>query len=98
MTEADDQGKLLRWCASRGLFARKLTCAGHRGWPDIFVGSPFTHQTLFIEMKAPNGVMSAHQKMTGNMLRKCGLNHVVCWSVEEAKLIIKSYCLAKDTA
>lgn len=97
MTEADDQAKLLKWCNEKmGLLARKLECVGNRGWPDIFVASPHTHQSVFIELKVKGGKLTQAQKVVGERLRKAGQNYAVCWSLEEAKMVVTSYCAPKE--
>jgi hypothetical protein len=46
---------------------------------------------LFIEMKAPDGVLSPAQKIMLPELEKQGYHTAVCWTMEDAQRVIQDY-------
>ena len=73
--------------------AVKLKRMGYKaGTPDIMIFEPARlFHGLFIELKTAKGVVSKHQKDYLVALRQRDYKAEVCWSVDEAKEMIKDY-------
>lgn len=74
--------------------ARKLKAEGVRaGASDLFLALPVPHGPagLWIEMKAPKGVVSPAQKDFMDLMQWAGFRAIVCYSAEEAITEIKNY-------
>lgn len=68
----------------------KWVCPGVRGVPDQIVLFP-NGQTVFVEIKRPNGTLRKSQEKMTQMLR--GLNQQVyaCYSKGQADLLVKEF-------
>lgn len=82
----------MAWCRSQGLYAWKVQAVANRGFPDVFICSPFTHDSVFIEMKTEKGRSTPLQRLIGEQLTRGGQNHYVCNSLEMAKSVVTSIC------
>jgi hypothetical protein len=89
MLEAAAQARLVRWCKSKGLLARKVHSPSARGFPDLLVASPHTRRVMFLEMKARDGRLSRPQKRTIAALQACGVFVGVPRSFADAVLMIE---------
>jgi hypothetical protein len=94
-TEHRMQAAFCKWLRARGIFHFAIPNGGARnaitgkrlkdegvlaGVPDLFLPG----LRLFIEMKAPNGRLTAAQEECHRMLEECGYRIAVCRSMEEA--------------
>ena len=62
------------------------------GWPDLFIpGRSGEYCGLFIEMKTPDGTVSAEQKKIHEELKKRWYSVVVCRSVQDVIEAVKNY-------
>ena len=62
------------------------------GVPDLFLPVPRTNwHGLYIELKAPKGVISAVQRTVMGRLAAQGYLCVVCWGWEPARGVIEAY-------
>ena len=74
--------------------ARKLKAEGVKpGASDLFLALPVPHGPagLWIEMKAPDGVVSPNQKDFIELMQWAGYRAIVCWSADEAITEITNY-------
>ena len=74
--------------------ARKLKAEGVKpGASDLFLALPIPHGPagLWIEMKAPKGIVSTAQKDFIELMQWAGFRAIVCWSVDEAMAEIVKY-------
>lgn len=73
--------------------ARKLKLMGYRaGTPDLLILEPRGgFHGLFIELKAPGGRMSDHQKEFIFLLNTKGYHATVCFGFNDAEAAINSY-------
>jgi hypothetical protein len=94
-TEHRMQAAFCKWLRAKGVFHFAIPNGGARnaitgkrlkdegvlaGVPDLFLPG----LRLFIEMKAPNGRLTAAQKECHRMLEGCGYRVAVCRSIGEA--------------
>ena len=68
-TEKDLQVYLIKECKKLGCVAGKVEMTGARGFPDVFIRTPWS--VLLVEVKHPNGTgkLSRHQQ---NFIAKLG--------------------------
>lgn len=78
---------LVRLCKDYGIQQRKLSWEGRVGAPDRFLFMPGAH--CFIELKSPNGKLSAVQKREISRMRENGLVVHVARSEDDVDEIIK---------
>ena len=74
--------------------ARKLKAEGVKsGVSDLFLALPVPNGPagLWVEMKAPDGVVSQNQEDFIYLMRWVGYRAIVCWSVDEAVDEITKY-------
>lgn len=63
-----------------------------KGWPDLFFPLPNRNfHGLFIEFKSVGEKEKVHQKELRMRLEKLGYKCFVCWSVEEAIIVLEVY-------
>lgn len=79
--EKDIEAYLVRKVKERGGVAYKFTSPAHRGVADRVVCLP--GQTWFVEVKAPNGRLTALQTLFGREMERLGQNYTVLWSKED---------------
>lgn len=82
--ESTLQTKILNDLRSMGkdCVAFKIMKASEDGVPDIFF-TTFKTGAVFIECKAPNGVISPKQKAMIQWLNGCGVKAYECWGIND---------------
>lgn len=74
----------------RGMHLKRMGVRS--GTPDYFLAVPrHGKHGVFIEMKAPEGKISAEQKLAAEELRKQGYEVVFCYSTDAARAVIEAY-------
>ena len=88
-TEKALQSYLFRKCEKAGIYCRKMSSPGRRGFPDVLL-KRWGFNTLLVEVKTPagTGVLSALQVREIALLREHGMQVEVISSKEEVDAII----------
>lgn len=55
MGESKLQKKCCDYARNWGVLARKVHVERRKGWPDLLLIFPYTGETVYVEMKNPNG-------------------------------------------
>jgi len=79
--EKEIEAYLVRRVKERGGVAYKFTSPAHRGVADRVVCLP--GQTWFVEIKAPNGRLTALQTLFGREMERLSQHYIVLWSKED---------------
>lgn len=87
--EANVERLFVQRASERGWTVRKIIWVGRRGAPDrvLLRGPP--PGIIFVELKAPRGVLEAHQKREHTRLRAMGFAVVVLWNTAEVERFFK---------
>lgn len=90
MRERDIEAYLRSKVASLGGVALKFTSPGYVGVPDRLLLLP-GGKILFVELKAPHGVLSERQKRTHDRFRSLGFTVYVCFDYEQVDSVLRIY-------
>lgn len=82
VTENKIERYLIEGIEERGGECLKWVSPGRRGVPDRIVLMP-TARIVFVETKAPLGVLKSWQKRCHSMLRRFGFRVEVLWTLEQ---------------
>ncbi len=91
------ESKLQRKCGKEAkehhIIVRKINADSNRGWPDLLLIFPNTGETVYVEMKNPNGkgVLSSSQKLEHDKIKAQGASVYTCDSLVTFNLIIKRH-------
>lgn len=72
LTEQKIQSKIIKKLKEKGYFVLKLIKTNKNGYPDLIAVKE--NETIFIEVKRPDGVLSELQKVRIKELRSRGIN------------------------
>ena len=86
--ESKLQSKIIKLLEADGWLVVKTIQLSKNGFPDIFAFRSGT--TIFIEVKAPNGIRSELQKYRIEQLTKQGFTAFFCDNLADFKAIIRS--------
>ena len=89
-TQREKMGAMLKRMGQRSGVPDLFLATGKRGEVSWGMGRPIFHG-LFLELKAPNGVVSPEQKILLAELQKQGYSTAVCWTLEDAQKVISDY-------
>lgn len=81
-TEAKLQAAFLAAAKLLGVYARKVKCSGHRGFPDVFLA--YRGEVALVELKTLRGRTSYMQENEIFALRQQKVNVAVLYSYEDA--------------
>ena len=81
MKEADVEGHLQWAIAMRGGMTVKVRAIGRRGFPDRACFLP-NGELWLVELNAPKGRLSEHQKLFADDMRRLKQPYVCLWNVE----------------
>ena len=91
--ESKLQYKCVKVCKEKHIIARKINADGNRGWPDLLLIFPVTGETVYVEMKNPNGkgILSSSQRLEHKKIKAQGAAVYVCNSLDGFYKIIKGH-------
>jgi Holliday junction resolvase len=81
MTEQQIQNKIIKKLEGSGYFVLKLIKCNKNGFPDLIAVKE--NETIFIEVKRPNGKLSELQKVRINELRSRNIKVKVLCDIEQ---------------
>lgn len=93
MTNRDSEKKIEKYLYDKAkehnFECMKFVSPGRRGVPDrILIGNGYT---VFVEMKAPDGILSEQQKFVIDKMRRRGAIVTVLWSKSEIDKFFEQY-------
>lgn len=93
MGESYLQKQCAKHAKSYRILVRKVHVEGRRGWPDLLLIFPITGETVYVEMKNPNGmgVLGELQKIERQKILDQGAAAYVCSSFKRFVEIVRKH-------
>ncbi len=93
MSESKLQRKCCGYASGLNILARKVHCEQRKGWPDLLLIFPGTGETVYVEMKNPNGngVVARLQYIEQAKLYKQGAAMYICDSFSDFAKIVERH-------
>ena len=91
--ESKLQRKCVDICKEKRIIARKINADSNRGWPDLLLIFPISGETVYVEMKNPNGkgILSSSQRLEHKKIRAQGASVYTCDTLDKFNSIIKEH-------
>lgn len=81
MRESEIQSKIIKYLESKDWIVVKIIQTNKNGWPDLQAHKD--GQTIFIEVKGPNGRLSELQKYRLKKLQEKGFKTIIATSTKD---------------
>ena len=93
MIESGLQKKCAQYANKFRVLVRKVHVEGRRGWPDLLLIFPETGETVYVEMKHPDGTgkLGELQKIEREKIQRQGASAYVCDSYHYFRLIVRKH-------
>jgi hypothetical protein len=89
MLESNVEDALRNGIEAKGGECVKFVSPGRKGAPDRIVLLP-PHGTIYVETKAPDGVLKSWQKRYHKMLQRAGNRVLVIWNLKQVERFLES--------
>jgi hypothetical protein len=97
LSEAQIEGRVVRWAKARDILPLKLTPVADGGWPDHF-WLFYAPSIAFIEFKAPGGRVAPRQKLRIAELQRRGYPAEIFNDVDKAITFLERACLSANSS
>jgi len=93
MIESKLQKKCAAYAKKYKVLVRKVHCEGRKGWPDLLLIFPVTGNTVYVEMKRPDGTgkLAELQKIERKKIIAQGASAYVCESFDYFVQIVQAH-------
>jgi hypothetical protein len=93
MSEAQLQKKCGVYARRNRVLVRKIHAEQRKGWPDLILVFPISGETVYVEMKNPNGkgTLAEVQKIERDKIRAQNASVYTCDSFDDFKRIIDNH-------